>query len=205
MLSQGRTKETLRIFTGMRSKAIGGAFLVLIMITLILSACADGNNPSGNTGNIDSSGDTGDTDGNGTATGDRDAITLESVIADGEDLVINIADITDKASFYPVAVDGSQMEIIAVKAPDGTIRTAFNTCQVCYDSGRGYYKQSGDKLVCQNCGNQFAMDRVEVEAGGCNPWPIFAESKIVSEESITISFDFLKASKEIFANWKQSY
>jgi uncharacterized membrane protein len=46
------------------------------------------------------------------------------------------------------------------------------------------------------------MDRVEVEAGGCNPWPIFAEDKSVSDESITISYDFLKKSKDIFANWK---
>ncbi|WP_312092073.1 Fe-S-containing protein [Aminipila sp.] len=76
---------------------------------------------------------------------------------------------------------------------------------VCYDSGRGYYKQSGDKLVCQNCGNQFNMDRVEVEAGGCNPWPIFTEDKNVTDDSITISYEFLKESKEIFANWKQSY
>ena len=45
------------------------------------------------------------------------------------------------------------MEIVAVKALDGSIRTAFNTCQVCYNSGRGYYQQEGNELVCQNCGN----------------------------------------------------
>jgi hypothetical protein len=126
-----------------------------------------------------------------------------TVIAEGEGLVINIADISDQASFYPVEVDGTRMEVIAVKAPDGSIRTAFNTCQICYDSGRGYYEQSGNKLVCQNCGNQFPMSSVEVEAGGCNPWPIFPEDKTVTGDSITISYDFLKKSKDIFANWKQ--
>ena len=128
--------------------------------------------------------------------------TMDNATLQGEDLVIPIANITEKATFYPVKVDGTKMEILAVKAPDGTIRTAFNTCQVCYDSGRGYYKQVGDKLVCQNCGNQFLMNRVEVESGGCNPWPIFSENKIVTDESITISNDFLYQSKEIFANWK---
>ena len=49
------------------------------------------------------------------------------------------------------------------------------------------------------------MSRVEVEAGGCNPWPIFDEDKTVTDESITISNDFLKESKEIFANWKATY
>ncbi|WP_024294583.1 DUF2318 domain-containing protein [Lacrimispora indolis] len=123
----------------------------------------------------------------------------------GEALVIPVKDISSTAQFYPVDVDGTKMEVIAVKAPDGTIRTAFNTCQVCYDSGRGYYKQEKDVLVCQNCGNRFPMSRVEVEAGGCNPWPIFDEDKTVTDESITISNDFLKESKEIFANWKSTY
>lgn len=122
-----------------------------------------------------------------------------------QDLVLKTDQISDTAKIYPIDIDGTRMEVIAVKAPDGSIRTAFNTCQVCYDSGRGYYKQEGDMLVCQNCGNQFTMDRVEVEAGGCNPWPIFPENKTVTDESITISYDFLKESKEIFANWKSSY
>ncbi|NNJ32737.1 Fe-S-containing protein [Lacrimispora defluvii] len=121
------------------------------------------------------------------------------------DLVIPVSDISEKVSYYPVEADGTKMEVLAVKAPDGTIRTAFNTCQVCYDSGRGYYKQDGNELVCQNCGNRFPMSRVEVEAGGCNPWPIFDQNKTVTDESITISSDFLKESKQIFANWKKTY
>ena len=126
-------------------------------------------------------------------------------VGSGDTLAIPVKDISSTAQFYPVDVDGTKMEVIAVQAPDGTIRTAFNTCQVCYDSGRGYYKQEGDVLVCQNCGNRFPMSRVEVEAGGCNPWPIFDKEKTVTDESITISYDFLKESKEIFANWKASY
>ena len=63
--------------------------------------------------------------------------------------MIHTADITTDASFFPVEVNGTRMEVIAVKDSEGNIRTAFNTCQVCYDSGRGYYVQSGDYLVCQ--------------------------------------------------------
>lgn len=97
------------------------------------------------------------------------------------------------------------MEIIAVRGNDGTIRTAFNTCQICYGSGRGYYKQEGNTFVCQNCGNQFTVDDIEVEAGGCNPWPIFEEDKTTTDEAIEISYDFLVESKNIFANWGKSY
>ncbi|WP_312496840.1 DUF2318 domain-containing protein [Anaerosporobacter sp.] len=123
----------------------------------------------------------------------------------GDNLVIPVDKISEKASFYPVEVDGVDLEVVAVKASDGTIRTAFNTCQICYGSGRGYYKQNGDVLICQNCGNQFAMDHVEVESGGCNPWPIFDKDKTVDDDNITISYDFLKESTGIFANWKVEY
>ncbi|MDR1204082.1 MAG: DUF2318 domain-containing protein [Peptococcaceae bacterium] len=126
------------------------------------------------------------------------------VVTDG-DLVISVAEISEAAKFYPVEIDGTQLEVIAAEAPDGTVRTAFNTCQVCYDSGRGYYEQSGDVLVCQNCGNRIRRDQVEVQSGGCNPVPSFADNKTVTDETITISYDFLKESKDIFANWKTEY
>ena len=125
-------------------------------------------------------------------------------VANG-DLVISISDISSTAKFYPVEVDGTKLEVLAVKAPDGTIRTAFNTCQICYSSGRGYYKQEGNVLVCQNCGNRFDMDQVEVLSGGCNPVPIFPENKTVDATNITISGDFLAEAKGIFANWKKDY
>ncbi|MDR0518795.1 MAG: DUF2318 domain-containing protein [Clostridiales Family XIII bacterium] len=189
--------------------------LLLLAVTLALSltACsggadgteksqgdaADGTTPatSGETSAETSGGDS----GGAQEKSQGDAAAIEP----GGSLVIPTGEISGTATYYPVSVDGTLMEVIAVKDSGGSIRTAFNTCQVCYDSGRGYYEQQGDVLVCQNCGNQFPMDRVEVEAGGCNPWPIFAENKTVSDDSITISYDFLSESKQIFANWKTEY
>jgi uncharacterized membrane protein len=124
-------------------------------------------------------------------------------VAKDSDLVIQIADITENATFYPVDIGGARLEALAVKAPDGTIRTAFNTCQVCYASGRGFYKQQGTLLVCQNCGNRFRMSQVEVRSGGCNPVPIFPANKTVTENTITISKEFLNEAKAIFARWKR--
>ncbi|HWP52036.1 MAG TPA: DUF2318 domain-containing protein [Clostridia bacterium] len=117
-------------------------------------------------------------------------------------LVIAISDVTETPSFYPVTVGKTEMEIIAVKASDGTIRTAFNTCQICYSSGRGYYELSGNELVCQNCGNRFSANQLEVESGGCNPWPIFGKDKTVTDSMVTIPQEILKSSVKIFANWK---
>jgi uncharacterized membrane protein len=124
-----------------------------------------------------------------------------SVVRD-QDLVILVSDISPTAQFYPVEIEGTRIEVLAVKAPDGTIRTAFNTCQSCYASGRGYYIQKDDRLVCQNCGKRFRLSQVEISAGGCNPVPIFPKDKTVDAEKITISKAYLKQAKGIFARWR---
>jgi uncharacterized membrane protein len=129
--------------------------------------------------------------------------TVKPVISD-RDLLINIDELTENAVFYPVDIDGTRIEVLAVKAPDGTIRTAFNTCQACYSSGRGFYKQQGTVLVCQNCGKRFRMSQVEVRSGGCNPVPIFKDNKTLSGNTITIRKEYLARARDIFARWKRS-
>ncbi len=125
-------------------------------------------------------------------------------IGQGESLVITLKDLSNQASFFPIEVDGMKMEVLAVKDSSGRARTAFNTCQVCYGSGRGVYTQQGNTLVCGNCGNRFSVDQVEVEAGGCNPFPIFPEYKTQTAESIRIGYDYLKEAKVLFARWKKN-
>lgn len=121
----------------------------------------------------------------------------------GGNLVIPKSEITETAKFYPYKAGNTKMEVLAVKAPDGTIRTAFNACQVCYNSGRGYYKQEGDELVCQNCGNRFKTSQVEKIKGGCNPVPILEENKTDDGSNITISKNFLEQNRALFGNWKK--
>lgn len=118
-------------------------------------------------------------------------------------LMINKSDVTKTASFYPLESNGTYMEIIAVRANDDTVRTALNTCQVCYRSGRGYYEQLGDALICNNCGNQFTIDQIEVQKGGCNPVPILDDMKTEDGDQIAIDLDSLVAYEPLFANWKK--
>jgi len=126
-----------------------------------------------------------------------------STVAQGGDLIIPKNEITETAKFYPYNAEGTKLEILAVKASDGTIRTAFNTCQICNGSPRAYYKQEGNELVCQNCGNRFSMDMVESQRGGCNPIPIMQEDKIDDGNNIIITEDFILKNKNLFtANWK---
>lgn len=115
---------------------------------------------------------------------------------------INKAEISSKAKFYSYESDGIKMEILALKAKDGTIKTALNTCQVCYTSGKGYYVQEGDELVCQNCGNRFTANMVGISKGGCNPVPILDISKSDDGTKIIIDKNYLDKNKVYFSNWK---
>ena len=126
------------------------------------------------------------------------------VIDEGAGLVITISEISETAKFFPVTADGTKMEIVAVTAPDGTIRTAFNTCQVCNGSPRAYFEQRGNTLECQACRNRFPMNLVGIEAGGCNPAPIFAKDRTETAETITVSYETLGANAYLFPqNWKK--
>ena len=113
------------------------------------------------------------------------------------------SEVTANAKFYAYKLDGVTMEVLAVKASDGTIRTALNTCQICFDSGRGYYKQIGEYLVCQNCDNRFNKDQVEIIKGGCNPIPILEDNKQDAGDYIIISKDYMAAQKDYFSNWQK--
>ena len=158
------------------------AAVVLLLIVLLPGA---GGNPA--TGSEE-----GQTDGSG---------GVQAVSA-GESLRIPLDGLSETVAFYPVEVDGTPMEVLAVVDSRGTIRMAYNTCQICYSSGRGYYVQEGSELVCQNCGNRFTVDQIEVETGGCNPVPIFPEERTQTDTEILLSYEQLKEAAQIFANWK---
>lgn len=120
-----------------------------------------------------------------------------------QDLVINKNEVGSNVKYFPFKVDGSKMEVMAVKTDDGKIRTAFNTCQICIGSPKAYYEQEDDVLICQNCGNRFTMDMIEELKGGCNPIPIMSDDKYETDETIVVKKEYLKDNKNLFtANWK---
>lgn len=123
------------------------------------------------------------------------AESVTSIKKDGY-LAIPIAHLSQTASFYKADLDGTEVELVALKDSKGNLRTAFNACQVCYSSGRGYYRQEGEYLVCQNCGNSFTIDQVGIASGGCNPWPILDSDRTVTDDEIQISYDVLKATAD---------
>lgn len=130
------------------------------------------------------------------------AATAAGLSGDGSALVIDTGELSEEAAFYDYDADGITVELFAVKASDGSIRLALNTCQVCNGSPYAYFVQEGDYFVCQNCGNRFASTQVGIVSGGCNPVPITEEDYSLQDGSILIPTEFLEANAVRFTNWK---
>lgn len=64
--------------------------------------------------------------------------------------------------------NGKTIRYFIIKSSDGVIRAAFDACDVCWPSGKGYV-QEGNFMTCRNCGRKFPSDQVNVVTGGCNP------------------------------------
>ena len=124
------------------------------------------------------------------------AINLEADVSGN--IVIDTANIGSKASFYTYDAEGTTIRLFAVKASDGTIRMAFNTCQVCNPSPKAYFIQNGKNFICQNCGNSFSTDNIGKERGGCNPIPITTDERIDGDNTITLTKQFIEGYKDNF-------
>ena len=76
-----------------------------------------------------------------------------------------------KAHHYTYMHQGRPIEFFVLKSQDGVVRAAFNACDVCYLSKKGY-TQDGDFVVCNNCGQRFPANEINDVHGGCNPSPL---------------------------------
>ncbi len=94
----------------------------------------------------------------------------EKVTAVNGVVSIPLAKVADgKAHFFAFADAGKEIDFFVVKAADGSIKTAFDACDVCYEAKKGY-RQEGDVMVCNKCNKKFATDKIGPStAGGCNP------------------------------------
>jgi uncharacterized membrane protein len=85
---------------------------------------------------------------------------------------IDVSKVDDgKAHYYTAKVGGKDVKFFILKSNDGIIRAAFDACDVCYSEKKGY-RQDGDYMICNNCGQRFHSSRINVVKGGCNPSPI---------------------------------
>ena len=139
---------------GNKDKSSGGGKLIAVIVVL-LAVAAGGVYVYLNTG-------AGAADSNQTATS-----------GPGKIISLAAADFDDgKARHFSYkASEDIEIRFFVLKSSDGVIRAAFDACDVCWRSGKGYV-QSGDTMICRNCGQRFASVKVNEVRGGCNPSPL---------------------------------
>jgi uncharacterized membrane protein len=76
-----------------------------------------------------------------------------------------------RAKYYEYKFPEKTVSFFILKSSDGVIRAAFDACDVCFREKKGY-RQEGDLMVCNNCGQLFPSERINIEKGGCNPAPL---------------------------------
>lgn len=101
----------------------------------------------------------------------------KKVKANNGEVLINIQSVSDgKAHYYVYKDEGQEVKFFVVKSADGIIRAAFDACDVCFHSKKGY-SQDGEFMTCNNCGRKFHSNRINVIQGGCNPAPLSREER----------------------------
>jgi uncharacterized membrane protein len=120
--------------------------ILLLLIAVVLSGCSSGSTAS---------------------------LTGGPITPTNGKLEIPVAGISDgKPHHFQVqSDDGTMVTFFVLKSADGVLRAAIDACDVCYRSGLGYYQES-DNMVCKNCGQKFASNKINVIKGGCNPAPL---------------------------------
>ncbi len=87
----------------------------------------------------------------------------------GGEVSLPVSELSEKARFYEYkTAAGKTVRFFAVKSSDGVYRAALDACDVCFASKKGY-RQEGDDMVCNNCGNHFHSAQINEVKGGCNP------------------------------------
>lgn len=75
------------------------------------------------------------------------------------------------ASYFVYNAGGKDIKFFVLRATDGTVRAALDSCSACYHAKLGY-RQNGETMVCNNCGMSFRSTDVGHSAGGCSPVPL---------------------------------
>jgi uncharacterized membrane protein len=99
-----------------------------------------------------------------------------------------------QARWYTYPGGDKEIQFFVLKSSDGVIRAAFNACDVCFLAKKGY-RQEGDEMVCNNCGQRFPSQLVNEVRGGCNPSPL---ERTIEGDEVIIQIDDILAGANYF-------
>ena len=125
------------------------------------------------------------------------------VIKLGKSLNVLIEDIHEGLNYFHAYVDDIYMELIVIRESEDTFRTAFNTCERCFVTGKGYFVLFDDgEILCYQCKMPVAIESIGLESSGCNPIPIPEEGIIITEDSIQFPYETLSPNAHKFINFR---
>jgi len=96
---------------------------------------------------------------------------FEVVKAEAGVVKLPLSQINDGTAHFYTYKGSRAINFFVLRSSDGVIRAAFDACDVCYPEKKGY-RQVGDLMVCNNCGQQFPSVKINEIRGGCNPAPL---------------------------------
>jgi uncharacterized membrane protein len=116
-----------------------------------------------------------------------------SAKAGNTEISFDLATFNDgRAKYYSYDTSGGKkVKFFVLKSSDGVVRAAFDACDVCYQSKKGY-RQEGNFMVCNNCGQRFISTKINEIRGGCNPAPL--ERKVAGDKLVIAVADILTGS-----------
>lgn len=97
---------------------------------------------------------------------------IQEVGAENGRVTLDTTDLAaGQARHYRYKEGGSVIRFFVVRDTQGVVRAALDACEVCWRENKGY-KLQGRTMLCINCGQSFALNRIGEVSGGCNPHPI---------------------------------
>ena len=96
--------------------------------------------------------------------------------------------------YYKQELNGKDIKFFVLMDNEGIVRVAFDACDVCFPEGKGY-RQEGDFMICNNCGQQFHESKINVIKGGCNPAPV---ERIFDQNYVYIAVESLADGSSYF-------
>lgn len=110
----------------------------------------------------------------------------------GSQISVPLEEVSAKAKWFEYKSGNTVIRFFAVKAGDGSVKTAFDACDVCYSKKKGY-RQEGSEMVCNNCGRRFPVNGLGTEnrnPGGC--WPSYLPNRVVGNNVVISKADLDK-------------
>ena len=100
-------------------------------------------------------------------------LAAAELLPQGGDIRLSAKQFQDgRAHFYRyMTASGREIRFFVIQSPDGVIRSAFDSCELCYRQRRGY-RQAGQAMVCNNCRRTFPSSGINMIKGHCNPSPV---------------------------------